>query len=659
MMKENRVDHLYKYIEIDPKTLEFINSDPIQDKVSRLSGLSQLGLTSKVFPSAIHTKLEHNLGVYFLANCLLEYTRLSKGVIKPSSFKIAAIIHGIGHFPFSLPTEVAFQKISFLNKTTEDFINQRIEPVMDRITKDIDKRKRDRFRKQIIKERGRINHFYRFFTASFLLDNETTLRQAFDNSESGFNFDELLKYLSFPENVGFRLLFHIDKLDYVLRDMFHLGLIKIDLNLNPYFRGLKVSTDGKVEFPSEWDILKEIESYAVRKIYNDPRVKAIEGIYEKLLMKMIFDSVIALADFLEWKDEELERKIQTYQEDKDHKHGLSEQIDKVGQEFSDLSRYYFSKSNDFVSSKNLLLIEGRSKSIAKKTLFKEINKSIENSIFKGSYFASFADHSDIYVNLVCLEKSQIKHFLIEVGRYENYYKKADKNQIAQCIWGNHFGKIDFDRYNYVMEKLFAGLMQKDELFFLKIAGQSFKKSFIKKLLEEHESLEERPFREFLQEIMPLIRDLTRDTLLINPEDKLFDENFLQGLNFSNQQAFLSFVKTLCDKRVSTVKDFKGKTFEYFTYLKKVCESEKRDDQIKKWVFPSTIITGRGDLDVWALYVFKNRKPLIELVECSITTSPTKKLDATNKLNQKKEILQERFGKKVGIKTFFNDSELHE
>jgi HD superfamily phosphohydrolase len=654
MMKKNRVDHLYKYIEIDPQTLEFINSDPIQDKVTRLSGLSQLGLTSKVFPSVIHTKLEHSLGVYFLADYLLRYTRPSKEIINPVSFKIAAIIHGIGHFPFSLSTEVVFQKISFFNKATEDFINQRIEPVIDRLTKDIDKRKRDKFRKQIIKERKQINHFYRFFTASFLLDNEIKLRKGFENSASEFNFDELLKYLSFPENIGFRLLTHIDKLDYVLRDMFHLGLIKIDLNLTPYFRNLKALKDGRIEFPSAWDALKEIESYAVREIYNDPRVKAIEAIYETLIMKMLSDGEIAPAALLKRKDDELEREIQAYQEDKGHKHKLSGHIDKIRGEFNDLPRYYFSQSNDVVSSKNLLLVEGRSKSIAKKTLSKEIDKSIDNSIFKGSYFASFADRSDINVNLVCLEKSQIKHFLIEVGRYENCYKKANKNQIAQCIWGIHFGKIDFGRYNLVIEELFIALKKKRGLTDARIDYQIVNQFSPKPLPEKIAAQEE-----ILRAVMHMIGVSRRKIFLINPEDKLFDENFLQGLNFSNQQAFLSFVKTLCDKRVKTIKDFKGKTFEYFTYLKKVCELERRNGQIKKWVFPSTIITGRGDLDAWVIKAFKNRRPLIELIECSTTTSETKELEARTKLKQKKQLLQERFGTKVKIKTFFNDSELHE
>lgn len=652
MIKGNWVDHLYKYIEIDSETLKFINSTPIRDKVSRLSGLSQLGLISKVFPSAIHTKLEHNLGVYFLAQYLLDCDCCPKGIIKPLPFKIAAIIHGIGHFPFSLVTEVAVQKIAFLNETVRSFINPKIEPVIDRITKDIDKKKQNRFRNQIIKGKEWVNHFYRFFTAFFLLDNETMLRQVLDNSGSELNFDELLKYLSFPENVGFRLLFHIDRLDYVLRDMFHLGLIKIDLNLTPYFKNLKVLTNGRIEFPLEWrDALKKIESYAVRKIYNDPRVKAIEGIYEKLLMKMISDSEIALADFLKWEDDELERKMQTYQKEKSHKYKLFEQINKVREEFNDLPRYYFSRSNNVVSSKNLLLIEGRSKTI-RKTLLKEIDKSIDNGIFKGSYFVSFSDDLDICVNLVCLEKSQIKPFLIEVGLYEKRYKKIDKNQIAQCIWGDHFGKIDFSRYNSIIEKLFAELEQKKGLTTLEIARQMFTPFLPKHLSRE-------PIPEELLEAMRRITGISeKKVFLTNPEDKLFGKGFLQGLTFSDNKDFLSFVKRLCDKKVR-ITDFKGRAFEYLIYLRKAGEPKKRDDQMKKWVFPSTTITKRGDLDVWTLYVFNKRRPLVELIECSITTNSTKKLDATNKLNQKKEILQERFGTKVEVKTFFNDKELDE
>jgi len=652
MIKGNWVDHLYKYIEIDSETLKFINSTPIRDKVSRLSGLSQLGLISKVFPSAVHTKLEHNLGVYFLAKYLLDCARYSKDAIKPLSFKVAAIIHGIGHFPLSLSTEVAFQKISFFNKATEDFINQRIEPVIDRLTKDIDKRKRDKFRKQIIKEREQINHFYRFFTASLLLDNEKTLRQIFNGSESGYDFDELLRYLSFPENVGFRLLSHIDKLDYVLRDMFHLGLIKVDLNLNPYFRDLRVSTDGEIKFPSEWDVLKEIESYAIRKIYNDPRVKAVEAIYEKLLMKMILDSKIALADFSDWQDEKLESEIQTYQKRKSHENRLFEQIDKVKEEFNDLPRYYFFMHNNVVSPKRLLLTEGRSKTIGK-TLLREIDKSIANGIFRGSYFASFSDNLDICVNLVSLNKSRIEPFLREVGLYEKYYKKTSKDQIAQCIWGDHFSKIDFDRYDLVVQKLFAKLKRKKGLTEVKIDYHIVNQFLPKPPLEETVP------QEILQMVMNAFGVSRKSIFLRNPEDKLFNEHFLKNLHFHTREDFLSFVETLCKKRVRAIEDFKGRTSEYFMYLKKASEPLKRNDQIKKWVFPSTIITGRGELDVWTLYVFNKRRPLLELIECSSATSETKELEAREKLKQKKHFLQERFGKrKIEIKIFLNDIELH-
>ena len=135
MIEKFWVDHLYKYIEIDDETLKFINHPPIQKAFLRLSKISQLGLTSKIFPSATHTKLDHNLGVYFLADYLLNKSSLSSDVIKSFSFKIASLIHGIGHFPFSLPTEIALQKAAFFNKNVEDFINSKIEPTVNRILK--------------------------------------------------------------------------------------------------------------------------------------------------------------------------------------------------------------------------------------------------------------------------------------------------------------------------------------------------------------------------------------------------------------------------------------------------------------------------------------------------------------------------------------------
>jgi uncharacterized protein len=77
----------------------------------RLARISQLGLVALVYPAALHTRLEHSLGVYRLA--LLYLQQLSHdprfaAAISPADaelFLAGALLHDIGHWPFCHPIE--------------------------------------------------------------------------------------------------------------------------------------------------------------------------------------------------------------------------------------------------------------------------------------------------------------------------------------------------------------------------------------------------------------------------------------------------------------------------------------------------------------------------------------------------------------------------
>jgi hypothetical protein len=80
-------------------------------KMRRLARVSQLGLVALVYPGAIHSRLEHSLGVYRLA---LEFLRRLQaeprfaevvGDDDASAFIAAALVHDIGHWPYCHPIE--------------------------------------------------------------------------------------------------------------------------------------------------------------------------------------------------------------------------------------------------------------------------------------------------------------------------------------------------------------------------------------------------------------------------------------------------------------------------------------------------------------------------------------------------------------------------
>lgn len=93
-------DPIHGYIELDELTLSLIDSPPLQ----RLRRISQLGLSNLVYPGANHTRFEHSLGVMHLANILTSgIDTVSRD--EKQELKVAALLHDIGHAPFSHVTE--------------------------------------------------------------------------------------------------------------------------------------------------------------------------------------------------------------------------------------------------------------------------------------------------------------------------------------------------------------------------------------------------------------------------------------------------------------------------------------------------------------------------------------------------------------------------
>ena len=95
-------DPLHGFIKISPFALKIINTSEFQ----RLREIKQLGTTYFVFPSATHTRFEHSLGVYYLCNEILDKINKNQPELLIDEkiielIKIAGLVHDIGHGPFS------------------------------------------------------------------------------------------------------------------------------------------------------------------------------------------------------------------------------------------------------------------------------------------------------------------------------------------------------------------------------------------------------------------------------------------------------------------------------------------------------------------------------------------------------------------------------
>ncbi len=90
---------IYKEIPIDHIANILIDTCYMQ----RLRKISQLSFNNLLLPSANHNRFEHSLGTYYLACriCENEFFKQKLEEIVKIAFKISALLHDIGHGPFS------------------------------------------------------------------------------------------------------------------------------------------------------------------------------------------------------------------------------------------------------------------------------------------------------------------------------------------------------------------------------------------------------------------------------------------------------------------------------------------------------------------------------------------------------------------------------
>lgn len=151
MAKRQRIrDPLHDLIEFDDSGFEqalwrTLCTRPFQ----RLRRIKQLGLSELVFPGATHTRFAHSVGVFHTAKILMEKIKLYLGgdfnVVRAQSAIAAALLHDIGHGPFSHAFETASKHFN-TGAPAHEFISARIiketelRGILDEIDKDFSRR---------------------------------------------------------------------------------------------------------------------------------------------------------------------------------------------------------------------------------------------------------------------------------------------------------------------------------------------------------------------------------------------------------------------------------------------------------------------------------------------------------------------------------------
>jgi len=107
-------DPIHGYVKLSETERTILDTGPVQ----RLRRIRQLSGAEYVYPAATHTRFEHALGAMYLAGVVAENLPADLDEDEKKTLKVAALLHDVGHAPFSHLFEPMLVK--HLGKTHED-----------------------------------------------------------------------------------------------------------------------------------------------------------------------------------------------------------------------------------------------------------------------------------------------------------------------------------------------------------------------------------------------------------------------------------------------------------------------------------------------------------------------------------------------------------
>ena len=124
-------DPLYKHIYIDKKHKKFLDSKEFQ----RLRNIKQVSFVDYVYPSANHTRFSHSLGAYHLMNRVVNNGLMKLDEKTKDNLIVSAMLHDIGHGPFSHIWERVFPHFDHEKTTQKILRNNGLDKVADILLK--------------------------------------------------------------------------------------------------------------------------------------------------------------------------------------------------------------------------------------------------------------------------------------------------------------------------------------------------------------------------------------------------------------------------------------------------------------------------------------------------------------------------------------------
>jgi HD superfamily phosphohydrolase len=124
-------DPIHGFIEINGEEAGIISSPVFQ----RLRRIRQLAFANLVYPGALHTRFDHSLGVFHLANRMAGDANLNSD--QKILVRLAALLHDLGHGPFSHVSEQALEIFADHKELERRLGGKKLEKIHEIVTQDI------------------------------------------------------------------------------------------------------------------------------------------------------------------------------------------------------------------------------------------------------------------------------------------------------------------------------------------------------------------------------------------------------------------------------------------------------------------------------------------------------------------------------------------
>ena len=254
-MNNNKIirDSIHGNIKLDTFFIKLLNSPELQ----RLYNIKQLGFAHLVFPGAHHSRLEHSLGAYYIASEISKAVNLNEE--ERDIIKCAALLHDVGHGPFSHTLETIIQNSLNLNH--------------------VELTKRIIFGKYDILQSEEKN-FITYPQLCEILDKEGIDKNLLSNIIIGKNTNK--SYLVEILNSAI----DADQIDYLIRDAFYTGVAYGIIDLQRFLQTLVIFNDKLVVHKKGVGVIENI-LMARNLMYSSVYFHKTVRITELMLLKSI------------------------------------------------------------------------------------------------------------------------------------------------------------------------------------------------------------------------------------------------------------------------------------------------------------------------------------------------------------------------------------